>query len=197
MSNDTTIDTEIKNDNNEEQIILVTNHHNLITDSKFKIKDITELDYNGYSYVLLKLPSWYLQELHEKHSRKYGFRLPIDRQIEEAIREYNLKFDLPHHSTSSLLFDGKEPRKDVLLKLEKIASAISFDEHFPIFSRWEVEKIVKNILGNVDERTLMKYNNCIKNYIEMTRGQKFHYYAQYNMTGFKEAVLEKLGRKNA
>lgn len=67
-------------------------------------------------------------------------------------------------SSTSLLFNGKKPRKDVLVKLGRIVRYFHSQDKYPTIPRIHVDEIVKIVLGDVDQRTMDKYLKCIKQY---------------------------------
>jgi len=67
-------------------------------------------------------------------------------------------------SSKSLLFMGKKTRKDVLIKLAKIANFLSNCPNFPYVKERELINSIKEILGHRDQRTLKNYFKTIKDY---------------------------------
>jgi len=66
-------------------------------------------------------------------------------------------------TTSSLLFNGKEPRADVLARLQDLARLFKISQFYPSFKQKQVYGLIKVVLGNVDERTMKKYFDCVTN----------------------------------
>ena len=65
-------------------------------------------------------------------------------------------------STSSLLYCGRIPRKDVYQKLEKIASILQLQsELYPNFRLRHIRAFMSVVLGKVDDRTQKNYLDCI------------------------------------
>ncbi len=65
-------------------------------------------------------------------------------------------------TTSSLLYRGRLPRKDVYQKLEKIASILQLQsEHYPHYRLKNIRKFMGIVLGKVDDRTIKNYLDCI------------------------------------
>ncbi len=65
-------------------------------------------------------------------------------------------------TSSSLVYRGKPPRKDVYEKLEKIASLLQNQSLlFPNFRPNQIRAFLGIVLGQVDDRTLKNYLNCI------------------------------------
>ncbi|HVB66191.1 MAG TPA: hypothetical protein VND01_00680 [Candidatus Acidoferrales bacterium] len=169
-----------------------------IENNKNEIFDINELEKITVSNdldkvkVIVNLPIYVLKKFKENIFKKYGLELNLNIELESIIGKYIDNFGPQHHPTSSLCFDGKEPRKDVLLKLQKITHELKGSDQFPMFYRHDIETTLKVILGNVDPRTFKKYFLCIREFVEKTTGQKLGYYGVYNMNGFEEVILEKL-----
>jgi len=68
-------------------------------------------------------------------------------------------------TTSSLLFNEKEPRADVYAKLQDTGRLLKGQSQFyPNFKRKQILGLIKVILGNVDERTKKKYFDCVTSY---------------------------------
>jgi len=67
-------------------------------------------------------------------------------------------------SSTSLLFKGKKPRKDVLVKLAKIAAVYFDDPVFPHFRPLQIRNVVVQVLDRPDKRTRDDYLQCIKDY---------------------------------
>jgi len=65
-------------------------------------------------------------------------------------------------TTSSLLFNGKVPRVDVFARLQDFARLLQGQsDSYPIFKQKQIQRLLKVILGNVDERTKKKYFDCV------------------------------------
>jgi len=65
-------------------------------------------------------------------------------------------------TTSSLMYRGRPPRKDVYQKLEKIASILSNQsELYPHFRLRQIRKYIIHVLEHADERTTKNYLDCI------------------------------------
>ncbi len=65
-------------------------------------------------------------------------------------------------ATSSLNYNGRLARKDVVEKLAQMAALFrgqSYD--YPVFKLKQLKGLVKVVLGQVDERTQQKYLNCV------------------------------------
>lgn len=68
-------------------------------------------------------------------------------------------------TSSSLLYDGRPPRKDVLIKLKEIANLLKLQsEVYPFFKTGLLTRVIERILGKIDPRTFKKYYDCITNY---------------------------------
>jgi len=64
-------------------------------------------------------------------------------------------------TTSSLLFDGKAPRADVLARLKDIAHFFKVSQFYPNFRRLQVLALISVVIGKVDSRTQKKYFDCV------------------------------------
>ena len=77
--------------------------------------------------------------------------------------EYSEAQIKPTTSSSSILFDGKPPRIDVLERLQKIAQVYKISCDFPNLNQKQVTKWAFAVLGHPDSRTLEKYVQCVTN----------------------------------
>lgn len=128
-----------------------------------------------------------------KYDSESGLSIEITLFIEKFVKEF---FNIQHQDTSSfLIFDRKDPRKDVLLKLLKISSEIQ-EYRSTVFTRRELHQLIEETLGVKDSRTVKKYVNCMIGFSGKMMGQAQNYNGRFNMRGLKEAVLEKLGSKD-
>jgi len=86
-------------------------------------------------------------------------------------------------TTSSLLFNGKEPRIDVLSHLQDFGRLLGQSQFYPNFKQKQIQRWLKVILGNVDERTIKKYFDCVISYSikDMEKGE-------YDVTQFCNIV---------
>jgi len=68
----------------------------------------------------------------------------------------------PATTSSSILFDGRPARIDVLERLEKIGRLFKIQsKDYPIFKQKQVLGLIKVILVNADSRTKKKYFDCV------------------------------------
>jgi len=86
-------------------------------------------------------------------------------------------------TTSSLLFNEKEPRADVLSRLQDFGRLLGQSQFYPNFKQKQIQRWLKVILGNVDERTQKKYFDCVTSYSikDMEKGE-------YDVTQFCNIV---------
>ena len=83
-------------------------------------------------------------------------------------------------TTSSILFDGKPPRIDVLERLRDLARLFKGQsEWYPHFKEKQDFGLIKVILENADLRTKKKYFECVRKY---STPDKIH--GVYNVTQF-------------
>ena len=65
-------------------------------------------------------------------------------------------------TSSSLMYRGRPPRKDVYQKLEKIASILQSQSLlFPHYKLRQIRKYIIHVLEHADERTIKNYLDCI------------------------------------
>jgi len=87
-------------------------------------------------------------------------------------------------TTSSLLFNGKEPRADVLARLQDICRLFKLQSQFyPSFKQKQVFGLIKVVLENVDERTKKKYFDCVTSYSKPDKVK-----GEYDVTQFCSMV---------
>ncbi len=87
----------------------------------------------------------------------------LSKAIEWKIITESVSFPVEQATTSSsLLYRGKPPRKDVHQKLEKIASILQLQcELYPNFRLRHIRAFMSVVLGKVDDRTQKNYLDCI------------------------------------
>jgi len=86
-------------------------------------------------------------------------------------------------STTSLLYDGKPLRSDVLKNLAKIAMVAEADEHHPNFRQNRLNELVRLVLEKKDSRTLVKHLKCIVN-----ASTKNYRSGTYDISNFCKAI---------
>lgn len=67
-------------------------------------------------------------------------------------------------SSTSLLFEEKPPRRDVLVKLGKIAHEFMLQSTYPEIRPTALSNIINKAMGSRDKRTKEKYKRCILQY---------------------------------
>lgn len=140
----------------------------------------------------LKIPSNTLRELENNLEIFYGKNhQSVNGYICKKIEMMNKDFQLQHLSTS-LLFDGKKPRKDVLENLLGIAIRMEQKNEFLVLKRGHIEEIINKELEKCDPRTFRKYLNCITDFVEKSTGRHVYYDQNYNLENFRKAILEHL-----
>ena len=98
--------------------------------------------------------------------------------------EYSEAKIRPATTSSSILFDGKPARIDVLERLRALASLFKGQSAwYPNFKEKQVFGLIKVILGNADQRTKKKYFECVRKY---STPDKIH--GVYNVTQFCNLV---------
>ena len=84
----------------------------------------------------------------------------IDLIFREGIK--SVSDDLSKTSSStSLLFNGRSPRVDVMKKLATIAFGFRSQEMYPNFSPIAIMEIIRGVVGHCDDRTEKKYLHCV------------------------------------
>lgn len=175
---------------------------NLMTDSNYFLDktihvqqlDKDKLEETFHLNLLITIPSSILKSSLEYCAKKLGDDIEISNYFIMMLKEYNKRFETQHLTTSSLIYDKRKPRKDVLEKLEFII--LGLEPHYDIsaLSKSNLICIIKATLGNIDSRTLTKYLNCFKYFVEFKTGQKLGYYSDYNLEGFHDVVLKALNK---
>ena len=90
---------------------------------------------------------------------------------------------IPSTTTSSLEFDGRPPRGDVLQKLRKIAEIYKNYQEYPNLRLKQIKNWATVVLVKVDSRTLEKYVNCITHY-----SKKHKFKGEYDVSDFCNTV---------
>ena len=88
----------------------------------------------------------------------------IAKALELGMFADAIDYEVNHDATtsSSLLYDGRPPRKDVLIKLKEIADLLRIQSGvYPSFRTKQLSTLIGVKLGPADERTRRKYFDCI------------------------------------
>jgi len=173
----------------------------LSTEEALFIKLIKEMDINKlkinyenvnefYNVLLISFPADILYSVDE-YSRKNG-RDPTKRQTSliELVRKA-LSNDVQHHTTS-LSYEGKEPRKDVLIKLKAISEYLESLNCFPLVSLLTIRAAINTVLGGVDKRTTIKYYKSIKTWYKAQTGKNPNYENELDLSDLNSTILKKL-----
>lgn len=133
-------------------------------DTIYGFEDIPKIPDNlVIAQVKVKIPVRILKKFYKNSTESWGRSVSWLDHVGLLLAEYNSKFDEQHHA-ASLIFDGRKPRKDVLVKLNIIANIIESEDSFPKIHREIIPKIVRSALSHPDVRTLKKYIKCVKDY---------------------------------
>jgi len=196
MLNDVVSDDSENHKSNNNIIQLLTDS-NYYLDKIFNIQKIdkAKLKETRSSHILLHLPSNILIDSLDYCSKQLGKEMEISDYFLILLSDYNKRFETQHLTTSSLMFDGRKPRKDVLEKLEIICRQLEWSDDFPLISEFDLRLIIKNALGNMDQRTLDKYRNCIKHFAEQKSGRKLRWKEKINVEGFHGMIIQALSEK--
>ena len=125
-----------------------------------------------------------LENIHK--AKKLGILVEDTRDTAEENKSVDIKKSPGPTATSSLLYDGRVPRGDVVIKLRKIAELLPIQsEFYPNFKPKVLEKFIRIIIGNVVRRTMKKYLNCIFN-----SSKKDTIHGTYDVRGFCSQALK-------
>jgi len=111
--------------------------------------------------------------------------------LTELIKEYNLRYYL-EGNIGELVFDGREPRHDVLEKLAYIVDALSENHPIAFVPKLAVKDTVKRVLKNADSRTIDKYRKCILDYAKSAKDDPSPFHA--NLRTLSTVIYEKLNQ---
>lgn len=146
---------------------------------------------NDSSLVTISLSNDLISKIHNESIEKNKDAKHCNGIINKVLRDYFNGKDIQHHTTS-LLYDGREPRVDVLKRLKVIADYLQKHYSYPNFRRDAINYAIVVTLGPVDERTKKKFLNCINNFLHETTGQKLGFYDDVDITSFVNALKYKL-----
>jgi|APSaa5957512535_1039671.scaffolds.fasta_scaffold167647_2 hypothetical protein len=113
---------------------------------------------------------WHIKQEHENISNSsftFNDLIPILNAVSKAkdlgiIPEETKIFVKPVTTSSSLVYHGKFPRKDVYQKLEKVSSFFTKQNtSWPIFSLEQARLGIKMSMTNPDRRTIRDFLDCI------------------------------------
>lgn len=117
---------------------------------------------------------------------KYAVYLE-EKELSKRITQMQSK----NENFTKLLYSGRSPRKDVLLKLKEIAFGIEIHHEYPFLILPAVKAIIKEKLASPDPRTESKYVQCINSWLNI-KGQKLSFRDTCDFTGFKDVILKNL-----
>lgn len=154
-------------------------------------KILSDIDPNQVINTILKVGLYILKDLKKNLEIKFGQNCPsLNGYICDKLNKLNEELVLQQHS-SSLSFDGREPRRDTLDKLLKLSEAFEIQQNFPMFKVDHIKSIIKNVL-KLERRTAEKYLKCIKDYVKFTTDKTLLFNSDYDLLYFKDAVLVKI-----
>jgi len=172
------------------------------------IKDINHLNYienlKDYSFndnmrISIELPYDIMLDFHKSIELKYGHNDPMSKSIVTLISKFNESFlgEKQQHVTSSFLkYKGREPRLDVLQKMKRVVDLL-YSYNFEGFVRQEIVKQAIREELNADKRTSENYLNSIRDFVEKMMNEKTSYYKEWNLMGLREAIGEKLQKRDS
>ena len=140
--------------------------------------------------VIIEIPSYLIRLLHECACEKYGGPRFCNGIIVNALNDF-LNNNRQHHVTS-LLYDGGKPRRDVLVKLNKIGNNFRDLQSYPKISLYTMEPAIKKEIGK-DHRTFKKYKKCVMMASEIERNAS-SIGRIYDVGRFRELVAEELSK---
>ena len=156
------------------------------------VYDLDELKDEDMIIACFAIPYKDMNEFSHNVMHKHGSQGFQSHEIMSLIKNSNEKFHLQQHSTT-LLYDGRQPRRNVLAKLLEIAKVIEYDYGGFVSGQNLLRKIVYTILEKPDERTLKKYIKTLVDYARAYSGTDYleqHYY--YNFRGLLSLVQREL-----
>ena len=134
-----------------------------------------------------------IQRLQEYYRRKYDIDVGVSKEVELILDEHldkverQLENETATSSSSYIVYNNTIPRIDVLERLSDIGDQLK-NNHTKIFSKLELQRIVKQQKGIKDSRVVKKYLECLLGY-SIKKNQANIAYEQYNMSGFRRDVL--------
>jgi len=140
--------------------------------------------------VIIELRYDLVKKLKENVKRKQTSSL-IRYEMEEMIRHYNSNFGFKTPPLQALLFEEREPRKDVLFKLRSVACYLQSVDNYPCATVREIRREIKEALGNPDPRTVEKYLRCITKFVRLKQGEK-RISGWYNLATLSEVIDDKI-----
>ena len=163
----------------------------MILEIKAEEKTLDKIDSNN-SNILITIPSDILKDSIEYCSKQLGEDMQISDYILIILKEYNKRYETQHLTTSSLRYNGRKPRRDVLEKLEKICSFLKSEKHFPYITEKILVPVIKTALGNLDQRTVENYVTCIKYFAEQKMGYSPRWSEEMNIEGLDDVIIKTL-----
>lgn len=111
--------------------------------------------------------------------------------LDNITRDY---FEKQQTTTKTINFNGRKPRTYVLKRLEMMALMIDSNKSV-IFTANELNRIILDVLGNPDQRTITTYYECLVDYAKQNGGIGGMFVIRFNMRGFLETVRSLQGTK--
>jgi len=134
-----------------------------------------------------------IDRLQKWHKRKYDDNSGISKELELILDEHldkietQLENETATSSSFCIVYNDTTPRIDVLKKLLEISDELK-NNSSQILSKLELLRIVRKQDGIRDSRIVKKYHECLQRY-SINRNQANIPYGEYNMAGFRNAVL--------
>lgn len=107
-------------------------------------------------YLKLKYGEYEDEEANRNRQKEldYVFSLGVEKAKEK------LEFEI-----YPILFEEKKPRKDVMIKLIKIAKEFQSNPEYPKIKSMNITKAINKIMGSMCDRTKEKYHKCVHQYL--------------------------------
>ena len=148
------------------------------------IQTVNISDKGGFDIVPVKL-KLSVETIRKAHKI---FKNKIHEQIDNLIY-----YDCVNTTTKpgELLYKGKPKiRGDVLRNLKAISDYFIKQSYYPFVKKSNVNVIIKEVLGDKDQRVYTDYINCIKHCIKSSTGKDLGYYQDVDISCFVKAVEE-------
>jgi hypothetical protein len=152
-----------------------------------KIEEFLPENNDENSIVTVSLPNHIIHKIKEESNQLYRENRHESITLVKILDNHFKEKDRQQHVTS-LLYDGKPPRKDCFEKLEKISVFLKGQQIYPNFKKGTVQASLKQILGQCDVRTFTKYYKCIDDFLKTNTGKRLSPYHEIDVSIFVETI---------
>ena len=185
-------DEEITPDSSDDNIGNISE----ISNESFHVSNLDKIpqDTQGKVKIHASIQTGILRKFYENTKMLQNNEIEVnwDDHLAIIIADWNDKFGL-EEIDYSLSYDGRTPRKDVLLKLQMVAETLEKNESFPYYlKRHDIEVAIRVTLGNLDSRTERKYFECITDHIRKLTGKRLGYCDSWNCSKLLYAINKNL-----